>query len=60
MSQMRTPWSINTKQKKVMGMSDNDEKLKKLDDLKKKGIITEEDFNAKKQEILKMLGVVPV
>ncbi len=41
-------------------MSDNDEKLKKLDDLKKKGIITEEDFNAKKQEILKMLGVVPV
>jgi len=33
-------------------MSDNYEELEKLNDLKQKGIITEEEFNAKKQEIL--------
>jgi hypothetical protein len=34
-------------------MSDNYEELEKLSNLKQKGIITEEEFNAKKQEILK-------
>lgn len=33
-------------------MSDDYTKLEKLNDLKQKGIITEEEFNAKKQEIL--------
>ena len=34
-------------------MSDNYQELERLSDLKQKGIITEEEFNAKKQEILK-------
>ena len=40
-------------------MSDNYEDLEKLNDLKQKGIITEEEFNAKKREILLKSQHVP-